>query len=73
MAAAYLFHIVQNHPFVDGNKRTDAVSAVVFLALHDIEVAAPEADLEALIWAVAAGKADKEAVAEFLRTRSQAI
>ena len=31
MAAAYLFHIVQNHPFVDGNKRAGAAAAVVFL------------------------------------------
>ncbi|MCK4659796.1 MAG: type II toxin-antitoxin system death-on-curing family toxin [Phycisphaerae bacterium] len=31
MAAAYLFHIVQNHPFVDGNKRTGAAVALVFL------------------------------------------
>ena len=31
MAAAYLFHIVRNHPFMDGNKRTGAVAALVFL------------------------------------------
>ena len=31
MAAAYLFHIVQNHPFVDGKKRTGAVAALAFL------------------------------------------
>ena len=30
MAAVYLFHIVQNHPFLDGNKRTGAVAALVF-------------------------------------------
>lgn len=31
MAAAYLYHIVRNHPFLDGNKRTGAVAALVFL------------------------------------------
>jgi len=36
MAAAYLYHIVQNHPFVDGNKRTGAAAAIVFLAMNDI-------------------------------------
>src|ERR1043165_917580 len=36
MAAAYLFHIVQNHPFVDGNKRTGADAAIVFLNLNKI-------------------------------------
>lgn len=36
MAAACLFHIVQNRPFIDGNKRVGAVAAYVFLALNDI-------------------------------------
>ncbi|MBI2842170.1 MAG: type II toxin-antitoxin system death-on-curing family toxin [Armatimonadetes bacterium] len=67
MAAAYLFHITQNHPFIDGNKRTGAVASIVFLALNDIELSAPEADLERLIWDVAEGKADKEAIARFFR------
>ena len=40
MAAAYLFHLVQNHPFVDGNKRTGAVAALVFLSLNGIEIEA---------------------------------
>jgi death-on-curing protein len=31
MAAAYLFHIVSNHPFIDGNKRVGVVAADVFL------------------------------------------
>jgi death-on-curing family protein len=33
MAAAYLFHVVSNHPFLDGNKRTGLVCALVFLDL----------------------------------------
>ena len=37
MAAAYLFHITRNHPFIDGNKRTGAVAAVVFLFMNGIE------------------------------------
>ena len=45
MAAAYLFHISQNHPFVDGNKRTGAVAAIVFLALNDIELDADDDEL----------------------------
>ena len=44
MAAAYLFHIVQNHPFIDGNKRVGAVAADVFLALNDITLTASEDD-----------------------------
>lgn len=34
MAAAYLFHIARNHPFVDGNKRTALMCALVFLGLN---------------------------------------
>jgi death on curing protein len=36
MAAAYLFHIVKNHPFVDGNKRAGVVVALVFLEVNDV-------------------------------------
>ena len=67
MAAAYLFHISQNHPFVDGNKRTGAVAAIVFLALNGIDLAADEEELEKLVLKVAEGKAGKETVATFLR------
>ena len=67
MAAAYLFHIAQNHPFFDGNKRTGAVAAIVFLALNDIELKADEEGLEAITLAVAQGKAGKDEVAEFFR------
>jgi death-on-curing protein len=42
MAAAYLFHIAQNHPFVDGNKRTGAKAALVFLEVNDLALAASE-------------------------------
>lgn len=42
MATAYLFHIVQNHPFFDGNKRTGAAEAIVFLAMNGIEIEADE-------------------------------
>lgn len=70
MAAAYLFHITQNHPFVDGNKRTGAVAAVVFLALNGVEMDATEEDFEQLVREVATGQADKNVVADFLRTHS---
>ncbi len=38
MAAAYLFHIVRNHPFVDGNKRAGLLAALVFLDLNGISI-----------------------------------
>ena len=41
MAAAYLYHIVKNHPFADGNKRTGTHAAIAFLGMNDIEVDYP--------------------------------
>ena len=67
MAAAYLFHIVRDHPFVDGNKRTGAVAALVFLSLNGMEIEADEDIFEQMVRAVAEGKMDKSAIAEFFR------
>lgn len=71
MAAAYLFHIVCNHPFLDGNKRTGTVAALVFLALNGVAIEADETIFEALIREVAEGKADKTAIAEFLQIHAR--
>lgn len=59
MAAAYLFHIVQNHPFIDGNKRAGAMAAFVFLKLNGLTLQAPEAAFERLVLAIARGEAGK--------------
>ncbi len=67
MAAAYLFHIVRNHPFVDGNKRVGAVAAFVFLAINGIDLDAPEDDYEALVMGVAEGRLGKSDAARFFR------
>lgn len=61
MAAAYIFHVVQNHPFVDGNKRTGLLSAVIFLAANNIIV--PEVPT----MAVAEGRVSKAELAEALQ------
>jgi len=73
MAAAYLFHIVQNHPFVDGNKRTGAVAAIVFLDLNGVELDADQHAVEALVLSTAQGGSDKAALAEFFRCNSHPI
>ena len=67
MAAAYLFHIVQNHPFVDGNKRTGAVAALVFLELNGIELRVPNNTLADFVLKVASGKVGKTEIVEFMR------
>jgi death-on-curing protein len=53
MAAAYLFHLCQNHPFIDGNKRVGANAAIVFLPLNDWEPTYDEDELADIVFAVA--------------------
>lgn len=71
MAAAYGFHIAQNHPFIDGNKRVAAACALLFLALNGHRVVAPPGTLATTILAVAAGRAGKDALAAWLRSHLQ--
>ena len=71
MAAAYLFHIVRNHPFVDGNKRTGAAAALVFLEMNGIGVRASNDALVDTVLAVAEGKHQKGALAEFFRRHAR--
>jgi death on curing protein len=67
MAAAYLFHLVQNHPFLDGNKRVGASAALVFLTMNGVETKMTNQALVDMVLAVANGKMDKPAIAEFFR------
>ena len=65
MAAAYLFHICQNHAFVDGNKRAAALSALVFLKVNGVEpeqLPPPEV-LEKATTDVASGRMGKQELA----------
>ncbi|MCP3985376.1 MAG: type II toxin-antitoxin system death-on-curing family toxin [bacterium] len=70
MAAAYLFHIARNHPFIDGNKRTALMCALVFLGLNDWRLEADTEALYGLVDGAAAGSVDKAEVAVFLRQNS---
>jgi death-on-curing protein len=69
MAAAYLFHIAQNHPFLDGNKRAALASALAFLWLNDETVDAGENELTEMVVGVAAGRVGKAEAAVFIRAR----
>jgi len=71
MAAAYLFHIAMNHPFVDGNKRTGTAAALVFLEVNELEVIVSQNALVEMVLAVAQGKSDKPAIAAFLRRHAR--
>jgi len=68
MAAAYLFHIVQNHPFIDGNKRAGLYSALVFLDVNrHSPIGWSNAEMFALTVRVASGELHKPGVADAFR------
>lgn len=73
MAAAYLYHLVKNHPFLDGNKRVGAVAALVFLLLNGHDFDAPEDDFAEIVLSVARGEIDKAEVAVFIRRWSTVL
>ena len=67
MAAAYLFHIAQNHPFVDGNKRAAVLSALVLLSVNGIEELPDPKGLESVTLQVAAGETEKDELTRWIR------
>ncbi len=69
MAAAYAFHICQNHPFIDGNKRTALVSALVFLDMNGESITYDSDKLYKAMMDLAAGKLSKSAFADILRSQ----
>ena len=71
MAAAYLFHIVRDHPFLDDNKRTGAVASVVFLLLNGIDFRTDENDFEKVVILTAEGKIEKATIARFFESNAQ--
>jgi death on curing protein len=72
MAAAYLFHLTSNHPFIDGNKRIGLASALVFLEINGIEIRQGTDMLYDLTMSVACGAADKTQIAQLLRSLAPA-
>jgi len=70
MAAAYLFHIAANHAFIDGNKRTGALAALVFLDVNGCKKLPAADDLEHVTLAVASGTMTKEALTEWMRQQT---
>lgn len=67
MAAAYLFHIAQNHPFIDGNKRAAVLSALVFLCVNEVGELPDPKELEAVTLQVAAGELSKDELTKWMR------
>lgn len=70
MAAAYLYGICRNHPFLDGNKRTALACALAFLRFNHLRVSASPDSLYDLVIGVAEGRVSKDAVAAFFEDHS---
>ncbi len=66
LAAAYLYGIVRNHPYSDGNKRTGFLAAFTFLYLNGYLIEAEQAVVVAFVLSVAAGEIDEEGATRFL-------
>jgi death-on-curing protein len=71
MAAAYLFHLAQNHPFLDGNKRVGANAAITFLLMNQVEPTFSEEALAELVLGVAQGAISKAGIAKFFAENSR--
>ena len=71
MAAAYLYHLALNHPFVDGNKRVAAMAADIFLLMNDILLTASVEELTDLTLDVAQRKLENPETAAFFKKNSR--
>ena len=73
MAAAYLFHLCQNHPFLDGNKRVGANAAITFLLMNNWGPTFSEEELVELVLSVASGGMRKPQVIEFFESHCRPV
>lgn len=67
VAAAYLFYLCRNHPFLDGNKRTALGACLVFLRLNGVEPKPDSAKWESLTFAIADARVDRDEATRRLR------
>jgi death-on-curing protein len=73
VGAAYLFYLCGSHPFLDGNKRTSMMAAIVFLRLNGIEPAPDSDQWEQLVLDVASSTIDRDAATQRLRKLVKAV
>ncbi|MBF0292035.1 MAG: type II toxin-antitoxin system death-on-curing family toxin [Nitrospinae bacterium] len=71
LAAVYSGGIAQNHPFVDGNKRSSFMSAYIFLERNGLRVTASEADTAQVMIDLASGKTKEDVLAEWFRKNTR--
>lgn len=71
MAAAYGFHLCQNHPFFDGYKRTALIAMYTFLYVNGYQIVANQESLYAIMMDLASGKVSKETLRDYLINNTQ--
>ncbi|HNX75757.1 MAG TPA: type II toxin-antitoxin system death-on-curing family toxin [Candidatus Rifleibacterium sp.] len=70
MAAAYAYHICENHPFIDGNKRTALATALVFLDLNQYDCTCQHDELYEIMMSLARGECKKDRLTAFFKKHS---
>jgi death-on-curing protein len=73
MAAAYLFHLTKNHPFIDGNKRIGFAAAIVFLRMNGYTYLDSQERAEAMVLKVASGEIGKAEIATYLKSKCRLL
>ena len=66
-AAALAYSLINNHPFVDGNKRVGHAALETFLVLNGFELEATVEASERIVLDVAAGHASREVLLAWIR------
>src|SRR3990172_8248328 len=67
IAAIYIFHLIKNHPFIDGNKRIGIIAGLVFLKIHGIEIYLSQEETYGLGVDVATSKITKKEIVQILK------
>jgi len=73
MAAAYLFHLCQNHAFIDGNERVGANAAITFLLMNNWDATFGEEELVNLVLSVASGRLNKQGLIGIFESRCKPL
>ncbi len=68
-ASAYLYHIVCNHAFLDGNKRTGAATTLIFLSQNGVKTKYDMKEFEEMVCKVAQGEVSKQEISKFLEKK----
>lgn len=71
LAASYGYGIARNHPFIDGNKRTAFVAALLFLVFNHYSFQASDSDKVIVMLKVAAGEITEAEFAAWIRSHSK--